>query len=116
MTKKEEIILQFMKDPEYTPMKAKEIAMILGVPKKEYHLFQEAISNLEMELKIGKNRKNRYRVIEDNYQEGIFRKNAKGFGFVKIDGQEDEIYIAKEIAKDALNGDRVIIEIIEVLY
>ena len=113
MTKKEEIILQFMKDPEYTPMKAKEIAMILGVPKKEYHLFQEAISNLEMELKIGKNRKNRYRVIEENYQEGIFRKNAKGFGFVKIDGQEDEIYIAKENAKDALNGDRVIIEIIE---
>ena len=113
MTKKEEIILQFMKDPEYTPMKAKEIAMILGVPKKEYHQFQEAISNLEMELKIGKNRKNRYRVIEENYQEGIFRKNAKGFGFVKIEGQEDEIYIAKENAKDALNGDRVIIEIIE---
>ena len=113
MTKKEEIILQFMKDPEYTPMKAKEIAMILGVPKKEYHQFQEAISNLEMELKIGKNRKNRYRVIEENYQEGIFRKNPKGFGFVKIDGQEDEIYIAKENAKDALNGDRVIIEIIE---
>ena len=113
MTKKEEIILQFMKDPEYTPMKAKEIAMILGVPKKEYHQFQEAISNLEMELKIGKNRKNRYRVIEENYKEGIFRKNSKGFGFVKIDGQEDEIYIAKENAKDALNGDRVIIEIIE---
>ena len=113
MTKKEEIILQFMKDPEYTPMKAKEIAMILGVPKKEYHQFQEAISNLEVELKIGKNRKNRYRVIEENYQEGIFRKNPKGFGFVKIEGEEDEIYIAKENAKDALNGDRVIIEIIE---
>lgn len=113
MTKKEEIILQFMKDPEYTPMKAKEIAMILGVPKKEYHQFQEAISNLEMELKIGKNRKNRYRVIEENYKEGIFRKNPKGFGFVKIEGEEDEIYIAKENAKDTLNGDRVIIEIIE---
>lgn len=113
MIKKEEIILQFMKDPEYTPMKAKEIAMILGVPKKEYHQFQEVIAKLEMELKIGKNRKNRYRVIEENYQEGIFRKNAKGFGFVKIEGQEDEIYISKENAKDALNGDRVIIEIIE---
>ena len=113
MIKKEEIILQFMKDPEYTPMKAKEIAMILGVPKKEYRQFQEVIAKLEMELKIGKNRKNRYRVIEENYQEGIFRKNAKGFGFVKIEGQEDEIYISKENAKDALNGDRVIIEIIE---
>ena len=63
---KENIILEFMKDENYTPMKAKEIAIILGVPKKEYHQFQEAISNLEMELKIGKNRKNRYRVIEEN--------------------------------------------------
>ena len=39
MTKKAEIILGFMKDPEYKPMKAKEIAIILGVPKKEYPQF-----------------------------------------------------------------------------
>ena len=49
MTKKEEIILEFMKDPEYKPMKAKEIAIILGVPKKEYPKFQEAIAELEKE-------------------------------------------------------------------
>ena len=29
MTKKEQIILEFMKDPKYVPMKAKEIATIL---------------------------------------------------------------------------------------
>ena len=32
---KENIILEFMKDENYTPMKAKEIAILLGVPKKE---------------------------------------------------------------------------------
>lgn len=31
---KEEIILGFMKDENYTPMKAKEISILLGVPKK----------------------------------------------------------------------------------
>ena len=112
MTKKEEIILEFMKDPEYKPMKAKEIAIILGVPKKEYPKFQEAIAELEKEFKIGKNHKNKYKVIEEEYKEGNFRKNAKGFGFVNI-GEEDEIYISKDKSKNALNEDKVLIEIIE---
>ena len=112
MTKKEEIILEFMKDPEYKPMKAKEISIILGVPKNEYPKFQEAISELEKEFKIGKNHKNKYKVIEEEYKEGNFRKNAKGFGFVNI-GEEDEIYISKENTNNALNGDIVLVEILE---
>ena len=112
MNKKEEIILEFMKDPEYKPMKAKEIAIILGVPKKEYPKFQEAIAELEKEFKIGKNRKNKYKVIKEEYKEGNFRKNAKGFGFVNI-GEEDEIYISKENTNNALNGDIVLVEILE---
>ena len=112
MTKKEEIILEFMKDPEYKPMKAKEIAIILGVPKKEYPKFQEAIAELEKEFKIGKNHKNKYKVIEEEYKEGNFKKNAKGFGFVNI-GEEDEIYIPKENTNNALNGDIVLVEILE---
>lgn len=112
MTKKEEIILEFMKDPEYKPMKAKEIAIILGVPKKEYPKFQEAIAELEKEFKIGKNHKNKYKVIKEEYKEGNFRKNAKGFGFVNI-GEEDEIYISKENTNNALNGDIVLVEILE---
>ena len=44
---------------------------------------------------------------------GTYRKNQKGFGFVKIEEQEDEIYISKENSLNALNGDRVLIEIVE---
>ena len=113
MDKKEEIILEFMKDKDYVPMKAKEIAMILGVPKKEYNNFLKALDNLEIEFKIGKNRKNRYRVIEEEFLEGTYRRNQKGFGFVKIEGREDEIYISKENSLNALNGDKVVIEITE---
>ena len=43
---------------------------------------------------------------------GTYRKNQKGFGFVKLEDQEDEIYIAKEHSLNALNGDVVTIEII----
>ena len=43
---------------------------------------------------------------------GTYRKNQKGFGFVKIEDQEDEIYISRENSKNALNGDTVAIKII----
>ena len=43
---------------------------------------------------------------------GTYRKNQKGFGFVKIENQEDEIYISRENSKNALNGDIVSIKII----
>ena len=113
MYKKEDIILEFMKDENYTPMKAKEMAIILGVPKKEYNKFLEILNNLEENYKIVKNRKNRYKVIGENFVEGIYRKNVKGFGFVKVEGEDDEIYISKENSKNALNGDRVLVEITE---
>ena len=43
---------------------------------------------------------------------GTYRKNQKGFGFVKIEEQEDEIYISKENSLNALNGDIVEIQIL----
>lgn len=113
INKKEQIILEFMKDEEYVPIKAKEIGMILGVPKKDYPDFLRTIEELEQNFKIQKNRKNQYRLMEENFSEGIYRKNQKGFGFVKIENQEDEIYIARENSQNALNGDRVLIEILE---
>lgn len=113
MIDKKDIILEFMKDENYTPMKAKEIAIILGVPKKEYNQFTQILKELEENYKIVKNKKNRYRLIGENFKEGIYRKNQKGFGFVKIEGEEDEIYISKENSLRVLNGDRVLVEIIE---
>ena len=43
---------------------------------------------------------------------GTYRKNQKGFGFVKLEDQEEEIYISKENSYNALNGDTVAIKII----
>ena len=42
---------------------------------------------------------------------GVYRKNQKGFGFVKLEEQE-EIYISRENSLNALNGDTVSIQII----
>ena len=113
MEEQELKILELMKNEEYTPMKAKEIAMIMRVPKNEYGDFLEVLGKLEINFKIQKNRKGRYRLVDKVYYDGIYRKNQKGFGFVRLENQPDEIYISKENSLNALNGDRVLIEILE---
>lgn len=44
---------------------------------------------------------------------GIFRGNEKGFGFVKVEDQENEIYISRENTKDAIDGDEVLVKLLE---
>ena len=39
--------------------------------------------------------------------EGIFRANEKGFGFVEIEGQEEDLFIPPNSVNGALNGDTV---------
>ena len=48
---------------------------------------------------------------ENRFIEGIFRRHERGFGFVVIEDQEDDIYIAKEDSKDAFSGDRVLVKL-----
>ena len=112
MENKEDLILNFMRTDEYVPMKAKEMASVLMVPKNKYNDFILILNKLENEYKIVKNRKNRYKLQDKQYLEGIYRKNQKGFGFVKIEDQEDEIFISKENSLNALNEDKVLIEIL----
>ena len=45
--------------------------------------------------------------------EGKYRKNPKGFGFVKIEGTEEEIYISKENSLNAINEDTVVVRIVK---
>ncbi|MFR2534585.1 MAG: ribonuclease R [Clostridia bacterium] len=120
MEEKEKMILEFMQEENYIPMKAKEIAMLLEVPKKEYNDFMVCLSHLEKDFKIQKNKKGKYNLLDENqYLIGTFHGNEKGFGFVKLEkdkeekGKQNEIYIAKSNTQKALNEDLVLVEIIE---
>ena len=48
---------------------------------------------------------------ENRFVEGYFRRHERGFGFVVVDDQDDDIYIAKEDSKDAFSGDRVLVKL-----
>ena len=109
-----EKILEFMKDKSYIPMKAKEMAFVLGVPKDKYQEFNLELQNLEESQQILINKKGKYRINEIQTYIGKYRKNVQGFGFVKTEELEDEeIYISKENSLNAINGDLVIVEILE---
>lgn len=113
MNEKEELILNFMKDEDYIPMKAKEIAIVLNISKERYSELVEILDKLEEDCKIVKNRKNRYRINDEKFLEGIYRRNSKSFGFVKIEGQEEEIYISKQNTLNSFDGDKVLVKVFD---
>ena len=39
--------------------------------------------------------------------EGIFRANEKGYGFVEVEGQEEDLFVPSNSINKALNGDTV---------
>ena len=39
--------------------------------------------------------------------EGIFRANEKGYGFIEIEGEKEDLFVPQKSVKGALNGDTV---------
>ena len=105
---KEDKILDFLKNESYIPMKSKQIAQILQVPKEELSEFRSILDKLESEFKIRKTRKSKYILTQNNYVQGVYMANSKGYGFVQVENGE-EIFISKENKLNALNKDIVLV-------
>ena len=50
---------------------------------------------------------------DENYKIGTFRRKEKGFGFVNIGDEDNEIFINPKDTKKALDGDKVLIKLNE---
>ncbi len=88
-----------------------EIEQELGTNNLEELL--NILHEMEKEATIYHTNKDKYMIFEDSHlKKGILHANKKGFGFVDIDGIEEDIYIKKENMNGALHGDSVIVEII----
>ena len=114
---RKKLILDFISNKEYTPMRAKDIAMLLQIPRgKRNELFQ-VLDELEAEGKIS-NRRGKYEKVRKEEEqkreeilEGTFIANPKGFGFVELDGQEEDLYIHEEDTMYAFHQDRVEVQL-----
>ena len=107
---RKEIILEFMKDSHYHPMKLKEMCSILGVPRRERDELKLVLDQLISERKIDIDIKGRYKIADPELLKGIFSGNTKGFGFVHVEGIEGDFYVSEENTLDALHGDEVAIK------
>lgn len=75
--------------------------------------FSDALRELEDSYEIYRSNKNRYMLLENsNLRKGILRMNKKGFGFVEVSGEEEDIFVAPDNINKALNNDTVIVEIL----
>ena len=93
-------------------MRARDIAMLLQIPKGKRSELFEVLDALEAEGKICSKRGKYEKVLQKEGKsgqevlEGTFLSTARGFGFVEVEGQED-IYIHEEDTLYAFHQDRV---------
>ncbi|AFM70617.1 ribonuclease R [Enterococcus hirae ATCC 9790] len=92
-----------------------EIAQGLGLQKSEdFKLLVQTIAQMEREQSVVFTKKGKVKLpLKPVLIEGTFRANERGFGFVTIDPEEDDIYIPKEATGYAMDGDTVAIDIIK---
>lgn len=105
--KRKKLIYEFICDEFYVPMKFKEIAMLLQVPKEARGELNEVLMELEKEGKIRVTQKGKYVKGEARTLRGIFQAHPRGFGFVAIEGEEEDIFISEDDINGALQGDEV---------
>lgn len=107
LKQRKEMLVQLVHDKTYVPMKLKELAMLLSVPKEQRDELKEVLDILIAEGKIGISKKGKYGKAEEFALAGTFSGHAKGFGFVTIEGREQDVFIPADKTKGAMDGDDV---------
>lgn len=105
--KRKKVIYDFICDDLYVPMKIKEIAIILQIPREQRSELKEVLDALETEGKISVSKKGKYTKGQAKRLTGLFQANARGFGFVIQEGQDEDIFISEENMNGAFQGDQV---------
>ena len=74
----------------------------------------KTLVELGKNLKIRVTNKGKYEKFNDKSQKiGTLIVNPKGFGFVVVEGEEKDYYISKNNINGAINGDTVVISVID---
>lgn len=105
--KRKKIICDLLADKLYVPMKEKELSAFLQVAKEDKEEFKAVLEELLAEGKIFMTPKGKYKKGNGSVLTGTFISNAKGFGFVEIEGREDDLFIPEDKVHGAFHKDLV---------
>lgn len=74
--------------------------------------FTEELRKLEDKVVVYHSNKDKYMMLENSHlRKGVMRANKKGFGFVEVEGLDDDIYVSQDNMNGAIHDDVVLVEI-----
>lgn len=111
--RRKKVLYDMICDKQYIPMKIKEIAILLNVPKDSREELRKVLDALVLDGKIELTAKGKYRKASAKFLEGTFIAHPRGFGFVEVDGRESDIFIPEEATADAMHRDTVQVAILQ---
>ncbi|GKX29153.1 ribonuclease R [Vallitalea longa] len=113
---KRQVILDIINHKDYKPMKIKELGILLGIngDAEKRNMLEEVLQELIASGKLIKTKRGKYARPEAvNMIVGKFIAHAKGFGFVEIEGEEQDIFIPASYVNGAFNNDMVAVKLIK---
>lgn len=105
--KRKKVICDLVNDELYVPMKEKEMAMLLQVAKEDREEFRSILEELMGEGKLMLTGKGKYIKSDGSVFTGTFISNSKGFGFVSVEGREEDLFIPENQVHGAFHKDLV---------
>ena len=105
--KRKKLIYEFICDEFYVPMKLKELAILLQVPKDQRQELKRVMDALEADGKVRVSSKGKYVKGEAKHLVGTFTAHQRGFGFVTIEGEAEDIFISEDDLNGAFHNDQV---------
>ena len=105
--KRKKVILDFMSDDLYVPMKIKEMAVVLQIQGEQRDELRKVLDALVEEGKIILSKRGKYSRGHAARLKGAFQANARGFGFVTPEEGGDDVFIPEENLNGAFQGDEV---------
>jgi ribonuclease R len=107
--KRKKVIMDLVESDFYVPMKEKELAVMLQVSKEDRNELNRLLNEMLAEGKLSLTKKGKFIKAKKSDKEliGTFISHQKGFGFVEIEGREEDLYIPEECVNGAFHKDTV---------
>lgn len=111
LEQRKQLILDFMGEENYIPMKIKELCYMLQVSPEDKYMLVQVLDELIKEGRVEQTKKGKYLLSSIEHVSGIFDATQRGFGFVRVEGAEKDIFIPESEVNGAFHSDEVLVEI-----